>query len=494
MSKKLPVRIYRSAQVRELDRLAIEELGIPGYTLMYRAGEAAFRALRRRWPRSRSLLILCGAGNNAGDGYVLARIARSKGMDVTVAALVDPEKLTGDAQIAWETYHASGGAVTEWEPEMLGKADVIVDAILGTGLARPLSDKPRELVDAVNAAGASVLAIDIPTGLHADTGRVMGAAIVADMTITFVGLKLGLYSGDAINHVGKIEFDDLGIPVQLTQRMPCAGRRIAEAHVIEALPPRPRTSHKGQNGHVLVVGGNTGMGGAAILAGSAALYTGAGRVTVATRPANVPAIHAARPELMCRGVGSAKDLESLLAAVDVAAIGPGLGTDDWAREMYRAIIDSDKPKVLDADALNLLAESPVKRDDWVLTPHPGEAARLNGGDVAHIQHDRFAAVAALLEKYGGTVVLKGAGSLVGHVGEAAWICDRGNPGMASPGMGDVLTGIIAAVAAQSGDLVAAARCGVFVHAAAGDDAARRGERGLIASDLFKHLATWVNLS
>ncbi|MBT8117416.1 MAG: NAD(P)H-hydrate epimerase, partial [Gammaproteobacteria bacterium] len=175
MSKNLPIKIYRTAQVRELDRLAIEELEIPGYTLMYRAGEAAFRVLRRRWPRSRNLLVLCGAGNNAGDGYVLARIARSKGMEVTVAALVSPDKLAGDARLAWETYQAAGGSVAEWESGMLEKADVIVDAILGTGLARTLSGRPRELVEAVNASGTDVLALDIPTGLHADTGRVMGA-------------------------------------------------------------------------------------------------------------------------------------------------------------------------------------------------------------------------------------------------------------------------------------------------------------------------------
>ncbi|MBT8135913.1 MAG: NAD(P)H-hydrate dehydratase [Gammaproteobacteria bacterium] len=494
MTNKLPVRIYRAAQVRELDRLAIDELGIPGYTLMYRAGEAAFRTLRRRWPRSRQLLVLCGAGNNAGDGYVLARIARSKGMQVTVAALVDPEKLVGDARIAWETYHASGGTVTDWEPDMLLRADVIVDAILGTGLARPLEGKPRELVEAVNASPVEVLSLDIPTGLHADTGRVMGAGIVADMTITFVGLKLGLYSGDAINHVGKIVFDGLGIPAKLTQRMPCAGRRIAESHVIETLPPRARTAHKGQHGHVLVVAGNRGMGGAAILAASAALYSGAGRVTVATQPEHVSATISAQPELMCRGVSQGAELDPLLDMADVIAVGPGLGRDNWSQEMLDAVLSSDKPKVVDADALNFLADQPVKRDDWVLTPHPGEAARLLGTTTSEIQHDRFAAVARLLEKFGGTIVLKGAGSLVGHVGEAAWICDRGNPGMASPGMGDVLTGIIAAVAAQCGDLTAAARCGVFIHASAGDDAARRGERGVVAGDLFKHIAAWINLS
>ncbi|MDH3646167.1 MAG: NAD(P)H-hydrate dehydratase [Gammaproteobacteria bacterium] len=494
MSKNLPVTIYRAAQVRELDRLAIEELGIPGYTLMYRAGEAAFRVLRRRWPRSRSLLVLCGAGNNAGDGYVLARVARSKGMNVTVAALVDPAKLSGDAQIAWETYQAAGGSVTEWQPEMLEQADVVVDAILGTGLARTLADKPRELVEAVNASGADVLALDIPTGLHADTGRVMGAAIIADMTITFVGLKLGLYSGDALNHVGKIVFDDLGIPLQLTERMHCAGRRLSESHVHETLPPRPRTTHKGQNGHVLIIGGNVGMGGAVILAGSAALRSGAGRVSIATRGEHVAATISARPELMCRGVEKPADLTALLEAVDIVAIGPGLGTDVWAQQLLDAVLRTDKPKILDADALNLLAAHPVKRNDWLLTPHPGEAARLIGVKTSEIQEDRFVALARVLEKYGGTAVLKGAGSLVGHVGEAAWICDRGNPGMATPGMGDVLTGIIAAIAAQCGDLTAAARSGVFVHAAAGDDAARRGERGLIADDVLKHLATWINLS
>ncbi|MBT8132720.1 MAG: NAD(P)H-hydrate dehydratase [Gammaproteobacteria bacterium] len=494
MSKTLPVKIYRAAQVREMDRVAIEKLGIPGYTLMYRAGEAAFKVLRRRWPRSRSLLVLCGAGNNAGDGYVLARVAKSKGMDVIVAALVDPGKLSGDAQVAWETFQAAGGTVSEWQYDMLDKADVVVDAILGTGLARPLAGKPRQLVEAVNAAGCDVLALDIPTGLHADTGRVMGAAIVADVTITFVGLKLGLYSGDAFNHVGKIMFDDLGLPQTLTKNMHCAGRRISEENVVAALPARIKTSHKGRHGHVLVIGGNSGMGGATILAGTAALRAGAGRVTVATRLQHVAATISTTPELMCCAIEKPGDLTPLLKAADVIVIGPGLGKDIWAQQMLDSVLRTDKMKVLDADALNLIAAEPAKRDDWLLTPHPGEAARLIGTTARKIQHDRYAALARLLEVYGGTVLLKGAGSLVGHVGEPAWVCDRGNPGMATAGMGDVLSGIVAAIAAQCGDLTAAARAGVFVHAAAGDDAARRGERGTMASDVLKHLAAWVNLS
>ncbi|NND59291.1 MAG: NAD(P)H-hydrate dehydratase [Gammaproteobacteria bacterium] len=492
MSKDLPGKLYRVAQVRELDRLAIDQVGIPGYTLMYRAGEAAFQALRRRWPRARRILVLCGAGNNAGDGYVLARMARTEGLLVTVAALFDPERLEGDAAIAWEAYKTSGGTVEEWRPSMLAAADVVVDAMLGTGLSRELKGKPRELVEYVNESGVDVFALDIPTGLHADSGQPMGAAIAATSTITFVALKLGLFTGEAPCFTGAVVFDDLGIPGKLAEALPVAANRITASHIASLLPRRRRTAHKGDFGNVLVVGGDTGMAGAVRLAAEAALRAGAGRVTVATRPGNIAAVIAGRPELMCHGVETADELQELIDAADVIAIGPGLGQRGWGQRLLTTTLGNDKPMVVDADALNLLARHAQRRDNWVLTPHPGEAGRLLDLRSAEVQQDRLAALAQLLERYGGTVVLKGAGTLIGHRGYPPCISDLGNPGMAAPGVGDVLTGIIVGIAAQTANLVQAAEAAVYVHAAAGDDAARDGERGMLASDLIDRMRKWIN--
>lgn len=492
----LPLSIHSVSQVRAMDRYAIEQLGISGYTLMTRAAEAALSALRSEWPRAERVLIICGAGNNGGDGYVLARLALGARLQVQVIALSDPQALTGEAAQAWRDFIAEGGVASEWNSCLLPDAEVIVDAIFGTGLSRPLDARLISCVQAINEADRPVLSLDIPSGLDADTGKVLGAAVRAHRTICFVGLKQGFYLAAGPNQVGKLLFDDLELPVAVAEHAGCVARRIESTVVQQALPRRSRTSHKGQQGHVLIVGGGLGMAGAVRLSGEACLRVGSGLVTVATRPEHVGALLAGRPELMCRGVVAAGELMPLLHRADVIAIGPGLGQDAWARELFAAVMASHKPLIVDADALNLLAQQPAVRDRahdaWVLTPHPGEAARLLSTNTTHIQDARLQAVHDLAEHYGGTVVLKGAGTLVMHQGELPMLCDRGNPGMAAPGMGDVLTGIIAGIAAQCRDLSLAARAGVYVHALAGDMAARHGERGLLASDLFAHLPSCVN--
>jgi len=491
--KDLPLRIYRASQVRELDRLAIEQDEIPGYTLMYRAGEAALSLLRKRWPWARRILVLCGTGNNAGDGYVLARLAQAERLQVMVVALFDPAKLQGDARIAWDTFHAAGGQVMDWDERLLEGAEVVVDAILGTGLTRAINGRSADLVHSVNRSGRPVLALDIPTGLCTDTGVPLGVAIKADATITFVGLKLGLYTGDGPEYAGEVHFDDLGLTPLLGDAHPSAGRRIDRSLLSALLPRRRRTAHKGDHGHVLCIGGGPGMSGAIRLAAEAALHAGAGLVTVATHPDHVSLVTGVRAELMCHGIRDPKQLAELCAASDVIAVGPGLGRDAWAQSLFETALAAQRPLIVDADALNLLSTAPPRRRDaWVLTPHPGEAGRLLRIDARTIQLERMSAVAKLLERYGGVIVLKGAGTLVGHVGDVPSICDHGNPGMAAPGMGDVLTGVIAGIAAQSRNLFDSACAGVLVHALAGDDAARSGERGMVASDLFPHVRKWVN--
>jgi NAD(P)H-hydrate epimerase len=483
--------LYTAAQVRELDRCAIERFGIPGYELMTRAGHAALNVLRSAWPEARSLAVYCGPGNNGGDGYVLARVARAQGLRTHVVAVTGPAALRGDAARAWQDFTAAGGHCEEWHPHSVRLGDVLVDAVFGTGLARDVEGRAAEVIAAVNAAGRPVLSLDIPSGLHADDGRRLGEAVRADCTVTFIGRKLGLFLGDGPDCVGRLEFDDLGVPTAIYEQVPCGMRLLDDGVVASALPRRARSSHKGRHGHVLVIGGAPGMGGAARLAGEAALRAGAGLVTVAVHPQSLPAL-AARPELMTTAA-TAADLQRVLERATVIALGPGLGQSPWAMEAMGAALASGKPLVVDADALNLLARQPQRRADWVLTPHPGEAARLLGhDDAAGVQHDRPGVARSLQAAYGGTVVLKGAGSIVQGDG-AGWICGHGNPGMGTAGMGDVLTGVIAGIAAQCVDLELAACAGVFVHAAAGDRVAMQGgERGMLAGDVIDALRACVN--
>jgi NAD(P)H-hydrate epimerase len=484
--------VYAPATVRAVDARAIQVLGIPGYELMGRAAAATLAALRAQWPAVADLCVLCGAGNNAGDGYVIARLARSAGLGARVVALADPAGLAGDAARARDDFLAAGGRIESWSGG-LPPAGLVVDALFGTGLARPVAGVARVAIEAVNAAGLPVVAVDVPSGLDAGSGAVLGAAIRADLTVTYVGLKAGLFLGAGPDHAGRVVLDDLAIPAAAWAEAVPVLRRHGRDDLRAALPPRRPTAHKGHFGHVLVVGGNTGMGGAARLAGEAALRSGAGLVTVATRPANAPLVSLGRPELMAVGIDAAADLEPALTRATVIAIGPGLGQDDWARALFARVRAAGRPLVVDADALNLLAAAPASAADWILTPHPGEAARLLGTDTATVQADRLAAATALARRYGGVAVLKGRGTLVATAAGLPWLIDGGNPGMASGGMGDVLTGITAALLAQfPRDPAGAAAAAAAVHAAAGDAAAAAGARGLIAGDVVAALRPWLN--
>ena len=488
----LPREIYSVEAVRGIDRAAIDGAGIAGYTLMTRAGQVAFEQARNRWPEAGRWHVICGSGNNAGDGYVVARLAAEQGIAASVLALKPPESLTGDAQKAYMDFAAMGGAVAEFTGQLDGTAQLFVDAILGSGLDRDLDGEYAAVVRLLNARQAPVLALDIPSGLHGDTGLVLGVAVQAQLTVTFVGLKPGLFLGEAPFYVGDIAFADLDIPAACRSDVAPVLQRIDNALVAEHLPRRPRHAHKGDFGRVLVVGGNEGMPGAVTICGLAALRAGAGAVTIATHPAHCGSIPAANPELMCRGVANGEALAEMLASADVVAVGPGLGTSDWSRELLAAVLAHAKLLVVDADALNLLPGLEVRGKDWVLTPHPGEAGRLLGRTTAEIQADRVAALRGIAEDYGGSVVLKGAGSLVSSGSGVPWLCTAGNPGMAAPGMGDALTGVIAALLAQGLSPEAAAAVAVQIHATAGDNAAGQGERGLLATDLLQHIRVLVN--
>jgi NAD(P)H-hydrate epimerase len=489
----LPENLFTAAQVRELDRRAIEDAGIPAATLMQRAGTSAWRQLRNQWPGAQHLLVLCAAGSNAGDGYVLATLALKDQYRVTVFTLGDRLRLPPPAAGMRGDFLKAGGTETAFVSR-LPAADVIVDALLGTGLDRPLHGEWLKLVQEVNGSGMPVLSLDIPTGLNADTGAEMGTALRASLTVSFIGLKAGLFTGAGPECTGLLRFDDLGVPPKVYGSLQPRARRLRSAAMRETtLARRARDAHKGDFGHVLVVGGDHGMGGAVRLTAEAALRSGAGLVSVATQGAHVTGLLSGLPEAMVHGIETAEDIRAMLARASVVALGPGLGRAAWGRMLLKEVLASPLPLVVDADALNLLAEAPHKHGRWILTPHPGEAGRLLGTDTDTVQRDRYDCVSRIAERFDAVTVLKGAGSLIAAHGELTTVCTAGNPGMAAPGMGDVLTGVIAALVAQGLSLPEAARQGVYVHAAAGDLAARQGERGLMARDLMEPLRNLVNV-
>lgn len=472
--------------MRELERAVIETLRIPGYELMRRAGSAAFDLLRRRWPDARRIAVLCGTGNNGGDGYVVAKLAREAGSEVAVFALGSPREGSEAAQ-ACADWRAGGGEVSPIDAAR-SQADVYVDALFGIGFARAPDGVARDGIERLNAMKACVLALDVPSGLDADSGFAPGAVVRADATITFIADKRGLHTGSAANYVGDVVLDSLGLPRDVYANAPGDASLLDAGDLAEWLPPRARDGHKGRYGHVLAIGGDRGMGGAIRLAGEAALRVGAGLVSVATQPEHIAALNTARPELMAHAVSGIQELQALLARASVIALGPGLGQRAWGHALWHTAITAGKPLVLDADGLNLLARDTLALPaQTILTPHPGEAARLLGIDTETIARDRFAAARALAQKHDAVVVLKGAGTLIANPHGEVAVCPWGNPGMASGGMGDVLTGVIAGVLAQGLDAWRAACAGVALHARAGDAAARDGEAGLIASDLFAPL-------
>ncbi|WP_414728581.1 NAD(P)H-hydrate dehydratase [Zhongshania aliphaticivorans] len=491
--------LYTAAQVRELDRLAIAS-GIAGFELMRRAGQAAFSCVQRHWPDHSPIEVFCGGGNNGGDGYVVAALAAEAGLPVRVWALAAPESLAGDAALAWQWARRAGVAVAQWQGELPAENSVVVDAMLGIGLHGDVRPHYVAAIQAINNSGLPVLAIDIPSGLCSDSGRILGVAIKAKQTLSFIGLKRGLYTLEALDCAGNISFADLAVPRDVYTERSVKSLDGVVAHLnlrsmLAQWVPRPRNAHKGVAGHVLVVGGDYGMAGAALLAASAAARSGAGLVSCATRPEHVAALVGARPELMVHGVSRGQELDALLAKATVVVIGPGLGQSAWGRELLLAALTANKPLLLDADALNLIASEPQlllsHGGPRILTPHPGEAARLLACTTAAVQADRFAAARTLADRFAANVLLKGGGTVIA-ADASLYLCSGGNPGMASGGMGDVLSGVIGAFVAQGLSLQRATCLGVAVHAEAADVAAAAGERGMLASDVIEQLRGVIN--
>jgi NAD(P)H-hydrate epimerase len=493
----LPRQLYSAASVRELDRIAIHEHGIPGFELMRRAGRAAFNLLHAQWPQARCIAVMCGAGNNGGDGFVVAARAAQMGLQVRLFMFAGADQLRGDAKTAYNMAIDAGVEPIAYSADRLSGADVIVDGLLGTGLSGAVRANFREVIEQVNQSSLPVLALDIPSGLCSDTGSILGAAVNASCTISFIGLKQGLFTGHGRACSGQVHFHDLAVPKEVLGSVAADSERLDSDDLCRHLPPRPGTAHKGDYGHVLIVGGERGMGGAAALAARAAGRCGAGLVSLATRPEHVAGILAQAPEVMSYGVNSGQELEPLLERPTVIVIGPGLGHQPWGEQMLQKAWASGKPLVVDADALNIISQGRVvakaQRADWIITPHPGEAARLLQKTSADIQADRFAAVRELQSKFGGAALLKGSGSLVADGQAPVALCPYGNPGMASGGMGDVLSGIAGALLAQGLALGDSARMAMLLHARAADLAAENGgERGLLASDLLPWIRRLAN--
>lgn len=484
--------LYTTRQIRLCESEAINRLAISADELMERAGQAAFRCLKNNFPSARTLTVFCGGGNNAGDGYVLARLAQAGGYRVIIHQYRAIEQLPDTARHAALRTVAAGIICQDLDEPIDEETDVIIDALLGIGLQGEVQGPLALAITQINSSGCPVLALDIPSGLNSDTGEAMGVCVRASATVTFIGKKIGQMTLDGPDHCGALFVDTLQLETCLSSLVPEV--EILDGQQLRSLlTPRPRNSHKGLFGHVLIIGGGPGMPGAVCLAASAALRAGAGLVTVATRPEHAVMIPAAFPEVMAAGIDDVHELLPLLAKATVCVIGPGLGMDEWAVHLFNLVIASQLPMVIDASALHLLAQNPQHDDNWILTPHPGEAAALLGLSTADIQCDRCEAVSQIQQRYGGNVVLKGAGSLIKTDKMETYLCAAGNPGMSSPGMGDVLSGILAALVAQGLSLSNALKLGVQLHAQAADRAALKlGERGLLASDLLPYLQRLAN--
>ena len=499
---KTVISIYLAQQVRELDRITIEEKGIPGIKLMRSAAQACVDVLLGQAPSPGKVSVLCGSGNNAGDGFIIAGLLANRGIEVTVGLVGKVPSAETDAGKAYGYCREAGVEILTAELSLQDSA-FVVDALLGTGLIGPVRPEYQQVISAVNLHDCTVLAVDLPSGLCADTGNILGACIKADMTVTFIGRKLGLLTNDGPEVVGELNFADLSVPASVFDAIEPSVRMLSYEDQIRKLPVRNRNAHKMNHGHVLVVGGDQGMAGAVAMAAEAAMYSGAGLVSVATHPTSVNSLVARRPEVMTKSVTTPDELKALINRATVVVVGPGLGNDSlgndslggdsaWGSELFDIVLESELPMIIDADGLNRLSRLPqqsTRRDNWILTPHPGEARNLLGKNV---QVNRLASVKQLQEKYGGVCLLKGAGTLIASRHDV-WLCPYGNPGMSVAGMGDVLSGLIGGLVAQGLDMNDAACLGVIVHSLAADNiTARQGERGLLATQLLPEIRKLLN--
>jgi ADP-dependent NAD(P)H-hydrate dehydratase / NAD(P)H-hydrate epimerase len=512
------VKLLNASESRELDRLSQEKYGVASYAVMTRAGEAVAAAALRRWPDMRrdGALVVAGKGNNGGDGMVAARALLTEHVPVRAVLLAHASDLKGDAARAHSDFVKAGGTVIEVDDQAeLGAAmgqrvSVVIDALFGTGLNAEVRGLPRLAIDAINRAGdagAHVVAVDIASGVNSDTGAVMGAAVRAALSVTFGFAKFGHVSYPGAEFCGEIEIAEIGFAPAAIDEIAPRGRFLDAAEIRPLVPSRAQNSHKGNYGHVMVIAGSRGKSGAAILAARGALRTGAGLVTAAIPEPIAAIVAAGQAEMMTEPVAdrdghfdgnhAPKVLARLVEGKDALVVGPGIGQNDDTRAMLEWLIAEgaapNRPMLIDADGLNVVAQigvAALKRAGGpvVITPHPGEAARLLGSTTGAINADRISAARRLSEMSGAGVLLKGARTVIAGAGGEIRVNGSGNPGMATPGMGDVLSGIVGALLGQGMAPIDALAFGAFIHGWAADRLARRvGPIGYLAGDLAEEL-------
>lgn len=499
----LAYKLFCAEQVRrhELSAAAAENCG--AFALMQRAGTAAMRCIQSYYPMAEKILVLVGGGNNAGDGYIVASLARQQGLNVILASADPRATLSPDAFKAQQLWLQHGGLVLSWQEVDFSEYELLVDALLGTGLQGSIRPFMQDVIQQLNLSEVPVLSIDLPSGMHADTGVPLPIAVEAQRTITFVAIKPGLVTGIGKHYCGHLVVDELAIG-EAFSALATAQAQLLSWSTLAKLAQRHKHANKGNFGRLLCFGGNKGMAGAISLSAQAALRSGVGLVKVFCHEHSQPLVATSLRELMLITDTGIAAIKSALDWSSCVVLGPGLGTDEWAQSVFAHLMaylsHSPKPIIIDADGLNLLAgwweaKKRINLPHCVLTPHPGEAARLLGLTVAEIEQDRYAACRAIALRYGAVCILKGAGTIICQPNETslAYVCADGNPGMATAGMGDVLSGVVAAMLAQGMSALDAAIYGVCLHAAAGDRVASEyGPRGMIASDMFKPLRALLN--
>ncbi len=505
--------IVTARQMQELDRRAIQEIGIPGAVLMENAGRGTFEKIMQYFPavHKGTVIVLAGRGNNGGDGCVIARYLLNHALPVKVFLLAAIDAVSGDAALNLHAYRRAGGILREiadedaWSavlPEVKG-ACLIVDAIFGTGLSAEVSGLARRIIEEVNALDVPVVSVDLPSGLDATTGAILGAAVQADLTCTFALPKRGLVMYPGISHAGDLAVIDIGIPRALIRDAGFNEHLLEQHDFCGKLPRRDPESHKGAYGHAFILAGSPGKTGAAAMAAQAAMRVGAGLVTIGVPARLNPILEIKVTEAMTEplpdildgllGLESWQRIKDVLPGKTVVAIGPGISDKrETAQLVYKLIEEIAVPMVIDADGLNAIARAPEilkkARAPVVLTPHPGEMARLLGTTSQAVQADRTGNAGTFAGRYGVTVVLKGARTVIAAPDGHSYINPTGNPGMASAGMGDVLTGMIAGFIAQGFDPLFASQFSVFVHGLIGDRiAAQRGAAGIIATDIINEI-------
>ena len=477
------MNLYSSEQVYELDRLAINNDKQSGQQLMQKAADSVWREIQSRWPDYQQIVIFAGSGNNGGDAFALAYRALKAGYRVRLFYLGNLSNQSVESAYYRNLWEQSGGSSEPWQEQEF-QADIIVDGLLGIGLSQPLNQQWLDLVKRINNHSAIRVCIDIPSGLNANTGSAMPLAIAADLTVSFIGRKQGCYLADGPDICGEKVFNDLGLSSVSVSKVD-ATLQVLDVDRVCLPPRRKQNSFKNQYGHVLVIGGGPGMSGAAQLSALAALRCGSGLVSLSVHPDNYTIAASQNVELM---VSTWMDLPQQLAKATVIVLGPGLGNTEDAGHLLQQLKTVNLPMVVDADALHIDFVDAIQSTDVVLTPHPGEMARLLNATTALVQQDRVNALNQVIQRWDHVCLLKGFGTLIGKNKYPLALCKNGHPGMATAGTGDVLAGLIAGYIAQGLDTFTATKSAVLIHALAAERYALEQDADcLIATDIIGQL-------